>query len=113
MGSPTIARTSAIVAAVDLMAAALSQSPMLIAAATAATKPKSVGSCVAYKREYANGSTLGCPVKPGAGVVCPLGLGFTDGRAATAAGCRTALNPPSANQLYRTAILSPRLCQGL
>jgi hypothetical protein len=57
----------------DLRLAALSPSLNSIVKATATA---TTTSCVAYNRVYKSGSTIGCSVKPGAGVVCPLGLGF-------------------------------------
>jgi hypothetical protein len=57
----------------DLRLATLSPSlnSTIMATATATTM-----SCVAYNRVYESSSTIGCSVKPGAGVVCPLGIGF-------------------------------------
>jgi hypothetical protein len=39
----------------------------------AGPKPRS---CVAYNTVYSHDSTIGCSVQPGAGIGCPLGLGF-------------------------------------
>lgn len=41
------------------------------------TTPTTGGSCVAYDRTYANGSTTWCSLTPGPGHVCPLGLHFS------------------------------------
>ncbi len=42
-----------------------------------ASTPSSTGSsCVHYNKTYSNGSTIGCNVKPGPGVICTLGLPF-------------------------------------
>jgi hypothetical protein len=43
-----------------------------------ASRPRStVGSCIAYHTTYLNAATTWCSTQPGAGRVCPLGLGFS------------------------------------